>query len=346
MAAEPALWENPEQAQKTMQALSKARDEVVPWHDLRRRLDDAAVLLELASGEADAEAYAGEIGTELSGVAATLAELEIRTLLSGPHDHASAILELKPGAGGTESCDWAAMLLRMYLRWAERNGFQAHVADEQSGEVTGISSATVFINGPRAYGMLRSEHGVHRLVRISPFNANGKRQTSFAAVEVMPRIDDAEGIEINRDDLDIGVYRSSGAGGQHVNKTSSAVRILHKPTGIVVTCQNERSQLQNKEVALQVLRGRLAELAEREAEARLSLIRGEQRAIEWGSQIRSYVFQPYTLVKDHRTGVEVGDVQRVMDGDIEPFLTGYLRWRAGKGGGDDDATTKNGGDGL
>ena len=205
--------------------------------------------------------------------------------------------------------------------------------------MAGISSATVFINGPRAYGMLRSEHGVHRLVRISPFNANGKRQTSFAAVEVVPQIEGAEEVRINPDDLDIGTYRASGAGGQHVNKTSSAVRILHKPTGIVVTCQNERSQLQNKEVALRVLRGRLAELADRAAEAKMAVLRGEQRAIEWGNQIRSYVFQPYTLVKDHRTGVEVGDVQRVMDGGIEPFLTGYLRWRAGKR--ESDAAEKN-----
>lgn len=327
-----------------MQTLSRGREELAPWRELGRRLDDAAVLLELASGEDDAETYAAEIETDLSGIASGLEELEVQTLLSGPHDHTSAILELKPGAGGTEACDWAAMLLRMYLRWAERNGFQAHIADELPGEVAGISAATVFINGPRAYGMLRSEHGVHRLVRISPFNANGKRQTSFAAVEVVPQIEGAEEIEIDRDDLEIGVYRSSGAGGQHVNKTSSAVRILHKPTGIVVTCQNERSQLQNKEVALQVLRGRLAERAEREAEAKMAALRGEQRAIEWGSQIRSYVFQPYTLVKDHRTGVDVGDVTRVMDGDIEPFINGYLRWRAGKGGGDEGATSKNGSD--
>ena len=225
------------------------------------------------------------------------------------------------------------MLLRMYLRWAEENGFKAEIKDELPGEVAGISSATVFMEGRNAYGMLRSEHGVHRLVRISPFNANGKRQTSFAAIEVVPHIVEDNTVVIDRDDIEIDTFRASGAGGQHVNKTSSAVRITHLPTGLVVTCQNERSQLQNKEVAMNVLRGKLAERAEREAEAKLAKVRGEQRSIEWGSQIRSYVFQPYTLVKDHRTGVEVGDVQKMMNGGIDPFITGYLKWRAGDGKG-------------
>ncbi len=313
-----------------MQSMTRAKAELEPWHTLARRVDDTGTLLELAQSETDAEGYAAEITAELSSIRQSLDALEVRTLLSGPHDHASAILELKPGAGGTEACDWAAMLLRMYLRWAEENGYQAEIHDELPGDVAGISFATVFINGPNAYGMLRGEHGVHRLVRISPFNANGKRQTSFAAVEVVPQIDDTAEIKINAEDLQIDTYRASGAGGQHVNKTSSAVRITHKPSGIIVSCQNERSQLQNKEVALSVLKGRLAERAEREAEAKMAALRGEQRNIEWGSQIRSYVFQPYTLVKDHRTQVEIGDVQRVMDGGIEPFFTGYLKWRAGQ----------------
>jgi peptide chain release factor 2 len=332
-ASEPGLWDDPSRAQKTMQAVARARSEVSPYYDLGRRLEDNETLMALALDESDPDAYESEISGELDTIRLALDALEIRTLLSGPFDGASAILELKPGAGGTEACDWAAMLLRMYLRWADENGFKAEIKDELPGEVAGISSATVFIEGLNAYGMLRSEHGVHRLVRISPFNANGKRQTSFAAIEVMPQIDEDNTIVIDRDDIEIDTFRASGAGGQHVNKTSSAIRITHKPSGIVVTCQNERSQLQNKELAMNVLRGKLAERAEREAEEKLAKVRGEQRSIEWGSQIRSYVFQPYTLVKDHRTKVETGDVQKVMNGDLEPFITGYLKWRAGDGKG-------------
>lgn len=336
-AAVPNLWDDAQKAQETMRAVARVRDSVTPYKELLSRYEDVRTLLELAEAEEDGDQFEGEIKAEIGSIQKAIESMEVQALLSGPHDAMGAILELKPGAGGTEACDWAQMLLRMYIRWADQNGFKAQIVDELPGEVAGISSATVFVNGTNAYGMLRSEHGVHRLVRISPFNANGKRQTSFAAVEVMPQVEGPDEVEIDPKDIEIDVFRSSGAGGQHVNKTSSAVRIRHLPTGIVVECQNERSQHQNKEVAMKVLAGRLAERAERENEAKLAKIRGEQRSIEWGSQIRSYVFQPYTLVKDHRTGVEVGDVQRVMDGDIEPFEIGYLRWRAGGNEGDADS---------
>jgi peptide chain release factor 2 len=314
-----------------MRDTAAVRDFVAPYHEMSRKVSDAQTLLEMADAEGEVEAYAGEIHSELSGIEEKVAVLEIKALLSGPHDRASAIIELKPGAGGTDACDWAQMLERMYLRWADEQGYKAEIASEQPGDVAGISSATIFVEGVNAYGMLRSEHGVHRLVRISPFNANGKRQTSFAAVEIMPQLEGPGEIQIDPKDIEIDTFRASGAGGQHVNKTSSAVRVRHLPSGIVVECQNERSQFQNKEVALKVLAGRLAERKAREEEAKLSAIRGDQRAIEWGSQIRSYVFQPYTLVKDHRTKAEASDINKVMDGHIEPFITGYLRWRAGDG---------------
>lgn len=334
-AAEPGLWDDAERAQRTMQQVARARDAVQPYYEIKQKIEDAGTLLELAEAESDGEAFEAEIRSELATVRERLDALEVRALLTGPYDHADAILELKPGAGGTDATDWAAMLLRMYLRWADERGFKAEIKDEQPGDVAGISSATVTIAGTNAYGLLRSEHGVHRLVRISPFNAGGKRQTSFAAVEVVPQVDLTEAVRIDPDEIRVDTYRSSGAGGQHVNKTSSAIRITHLPTGIVVTCQNERSQLQNKESAMQMLASKLADKAAREAEEKMAKLRGEQRSIEWGSQIRSYVFQPYTMVKDHRTGTETSDVQRVMDGDIEPFINGYLRWRAGEGKGAD-----------
>lgn len=315
-----------------MQRLAAAKAGVEPYYQLRQRAEDAATLIEMAEAEDEASAYEAEIKTEILALKEGIVALENATLLSGSYDSTDAILELKPGAGGTEACDWAQMLLRMYLRWAEKNGFTAEIHDELPGEVAGISAATVFISGPNAYGMMKSEHGVHRLVRISPFNAAGKRQTSFAAVEVLPKIEDAGDVVIDEKDLRIDTYRASGAGGQHVNKTSSAVRITHLPTGLVSSCQNERSQLQNKAVAMQVLRAKLAEVQAREEEKKIAALRGEQRNIEWGSQIRSYVFQPYTMVKDLRSGVAIGDIQGVMDGNLEELQLGYLRWLAGKGG--------------
>jgi peptide chain release factor 2 len=321
-----------------MQRLAAAKAGVEPYYALTQRAEDAATLIEMAEAEGEAQAYAAELKTEIAALKAGIEALENATLLSGSYDSNDAILEIKPGAGGTDACDFGAMLLRMYLRWAEKSGFTATIHDELPGEVAGIGSATVFISGPNAYGMLKAEHGVHRVVRISPFNAAGKRQTAFVGVEVLPRIEDAGEIAIDDKDIRMDVYRASGAGGQHVNKTSSAVRLTHIPTNIVVTCQNERSQLQNREVAMQVLRSKLAEVQAREEEKKIALLRGEQRNIEWGSQIRSYVFQPYTMVKDLRSGIAIGDVQSVMDGELERLQLGYLRWLAGKGGegGDED----------
>lgn len=279
-----------------------------------------AELVEDAEGS-DAE----ELRKELADVEAAYKRLELETLLSGEHDSANAILEINAGAGGTEACDWVDMLLRMYLRWAERRGYRTEILNTVPGEVAGSKNVTVLIAGRNAYGYLRNERGVHRLVRISPFDANKRRHTSFAAVDVIPQIEENSEITINPDDLRIDTYRSSGAGGQHVNKTDSAVRITHIPTGIVVSCQNERSQHANRENALKVLAARLSELARSESEQRLAELRGDLRAIEWGSQIRSYVFQPYTMVKDHRTNYETGDVMRVMDGDIDDFIQAGLK---------------------
>jgi peptide chain release factor 2 len=276
-------------------------------------------------GDEDAS-LAAELETELKRLESETSRFELATLLSGPHDRSGAIVEINSGAGGTESCDWVEMLLRMYLRWAQDHGYQAEVLDENPGEVTGFKSVTFQVAGPNAYGYLQAERGVHRLVRISPFDANKRRHTSFASVDVLPEVEEADEIAINPDDLRIDTYRSSGAGGQHVNKTDSAVRITHIPTGIVVSCQNERSQHKNRASAMKVLQARLVERERRETAAKLAELRGEQQAIEWGSQIRSYVFQPYTLVKDHRTGYETGDIIRTMDGAIDPFIEAYLRW--------------------
>jgi len=266
-----------------------------------------------------------EVRSEMDKVGADYARLELETLLSGEHDSANAILEVNAGAGGTEACDWADMLIRVYLRWAERRGYRTEILNSVPGDVAGSKNVTVLIEGRNAYGYLRNERGVHRLVRISPFDANKRRHTSFAAVDVIPQIDDDAAISIGTDELRVDTYRASGAGGQHVNKTDSAVRLTHIPTGIVVSCQNERSQHANREAAMKVLIARLSEVQRAEGEQRLAELRGDIRAIEWGSQMRSYVFQPYTMVKDLRTGHETGDVIRVMDGDIDDFILAALK---------------------
>ncbi len=303
--------------------MSGIKAAIEPLTKLQSQIDDLKVLSELIDDEESSDAI--ELRDELNAVEVAYERLELETLLSGEHDSANAILEINSGAGGTEACDWVDMLLRMYLRWAERRGYRTEILNIVPGDVAGSKNVTVLIEGRNAYGYLRIERGVHRLVRISPFDANKRRHTSFAAVDVIPQIEDDSDITINPDDLRIDTYRSSGAGGQHVNKTDSAVRITHIPTGLVVSCQNERSQHANRDNAMKVLAARLSELARAENEQRLAEIRGDMRAIEWGSQMRSYVFQPYTMVKDHRTNHETGDVIRVMDGDIDDFIQMALK---------------------
>jgi len=314
-----------------MQELSRLEEVVSPWHALHSRLEDAGVLLELAREEGQPDRYGPEIRAELEQVRTGYERLEMTDILSGRHDASNAILEINAGAGGTEACDWASMLLRMYLRWAERNGFKVDILSEVPGEVAGVKNVDLRVQGPHAYGYLKGEHGVHRLVRISPFDANKKRHTSFASVDVVPEVEETEEVEINPKDLRIDTYLSSGAGGQNVQKNETAVRITHIPTGIVVSCQNERSQLKNREFAMKMLKSRLAEIQRKEAEAKMTELRGDVRAIEFGSQIRNYVFQPYTLVKDARTNYETGNIIAVMDGEIEDFMHAYLREFRGRG---------------
>ena len=294
-------------------------------HDLETQYEDIETLIEMGN-EANDEEMAKEIREELDSFIKTFEEIRIGTLLSGEYDSDNAILKLNAGAGGTESCDWCSMLYRMYTRWAERRNFSIEVLDYLDGDEAGIKSVTFQVNGTNAYGYLKSEKGVHRLVRISPFNAQGKRQTSFVSLDVMPDIEEDVDVEIRDEDLRVDTYRSSGAGGQHINKTSSAIRITHIPTGIVVQCQNERSQFQNRDKAMQMLKAKLY-LLQKEANAeKLSDIRGEIKEIGWGNQIRSYVMQPYTLVKDHRTNAETGNVDAVLDGSIDLFINAYLKW--------------------
>ena len=333
------FWNDPVVSQNKMKTLKSMKDDVATYEKLATQFEDIETLIEMGYEENDASLIP-EIEEMLSEFVTTFDNIRIKTLLSGEYDGDNAILSLHAGAGGTESCDWAQMLFRMYSKWADSRGYELVVLDSLDGDEAGIKSITFQINGENAYGYLKSEKGVHRLVRISPFNAAGKRQTSFVSCDVMPDIEEDLDIEINEDDLRIDTYRSSGAGGQHINKTSSAIRITHLPTGIVVQCQNERSQHQNKDKAMQMLKAKLYLLKEQENAEKAAGIRGEVTEIVWGNQIRSYVMQPYTMVKDHRTGVETGNVDSVMDGKIDLFINGYLKWLSlgcPKGlGGDDE----------
>ena len=321
---EPGFWDNADISQQIMKELKGLKDSLERAHGLTTSFEDIGLLIEMVYEEEDASLIP-EIEEELQTFEEVFEELRIQTLLSGEYDKDNAIVTLHAGAGGTESCDWASMLYRMYTRWAEQKGFSVEVLDFLDGDVAGIKAVTFQVNGENAYGYLKSEKGVHRLVRISPFNAAGKRQTSFASCDVVPDIEDDIDIELNDDDLKIDTYRASGAGGQHVNKTSSAIRITHLPTGIVVQCQNERSQHNNKEKAMQMLKAKLYLLKEQEQADKVSDIRGEIKEIGFGNQIRSYVMQPYTLVKDHRTNVESGNVASVLDGNIDLFMNAYLK---------------------
>ena len=325
--AEPDFWNNRERAEKLVSRLKELKGRLDPYHKIESDIDSLKELIAL--GEED-ESILADIGEELEQIDRSLTEFEMAVLLSGENDRGNAILNIHPGAGGTESQDWAEMLLRMYTRFLETKGYTFRMLDLQPGDEPVIKNATIEVRGELAFGKLKSESGVHRLVRISPFDANHRRHTSFAAVHVYPEIDDKIEVDINPDDIRVDTYRASGAGGQHVNKTSSAVRITHFPTGIVVQCQNERSQHRNREMATKVLRSRIyTKLMEEESEKQAAAA-GEKKDISWGNQIRSYVFHPYTMVKDHRTGVQTGNIQAVMDGNIDQFMEGYLKWKERK----------------
>jgi peptide chain release factor 2 len=322
---EPDFWDKPEESQESMKTLKDLKSDIETYRELEEQYEEIETLLEMAEEENDASLIP-EIQETLDQFIATYENIRIKTLLSGEYDKDNAIVSLHAGAGGTESCDWAGMLYRMFCRWADKKGYSVEVLDYLDGDEAGIKSVTFQINGENAYGYMKSEKGIHRLVRISPFNAAGKRQTSFVSCDVMPDIEEDLDIEIRDEDLRIDTYRSSGAGGQHINKTSSAIRITHLPTNIVVQCQNERSQFQNKDKAMQMLKAKLYLLKQQENAEKVSGIRGEIKEIGWGSQIRSYVLQPYTMVKDHRTGAETGNVDNVLDGGLDLFMNAYLKW--------------------
>lgn len=326
---EPDFWSDQENSTKVLQKIKQMKTKIENYEALATKLEDTIILIEMAIEEND-ESMTEEILEDQRAIYKEEEKQRIEVLLSGEYDKNNAIISFHPGAGGTEAQDWALMLYRLYTRWGEKHGFNVKLLDWLDGEEAGLKSATILVEGLNAYGYLKSENGVHRLVRVSPFDSSGRRHTSFASVEVMPEFDDDNSIELKDEDLEITAHRSSGAGGQHVNKTDSAIRIMHIPTGIVVGCQTERSQLQNKETALKMLKSKLMEIKEREKLDKIEDIKGNKTNIEWGSQIRSYVFMPYTLVKDTRTGYEDGNIQAVMDGDIDEFINAYLKENANK----------------
>ena len=325
----PGFWDDQQRAARTSAEHARATRKLTRYQELAGELDDLEAIEEMATED---ESIAGEVEEARSNVESKLAELEEERLFAGPYDAGDAVVSVHAGTGGTDSQDWAEMLLRMLMRWAERRGFQVEMVEASPGEEAGIKSATFIARGENAYGLFSAEKGVHRLVRISPFDAQSRRHTSFSLVEVSPLVDDVTDVDIDEQDLQIDTYRASGAGGQHVNKTDSAVRITHKPSGIVVQCQNERSQSSNKNTAMAMLRSRLLELEEQRRQEELAKEKGEAENVTWGSQIRSYVLQPYTMVKDHRTGYEMGDAQRVLDGDLDGFVHAELLRRAGADG--------------
>jgi len=329
--ARPGFWDDQERAQSRIRELKRLKSDLGPFTELQKRFTELEELFELTRSEAD-ESLLPELAAELEALQERLEALEIRTVLNGPDDHRGAYFQIQAGAGGTESCDWAQMLLRMYTRYFERKGYRLRTVELTPNEAAGLKSVTLAVEGDYAFGYLQGETGVHRLVRISPFDASGRRHTSFAAVDVTPLFEEDIEVEIREEDLKIDTYRSSGPGGQHVNKTDSAVRITHLPTGIVVQCQNDRSQHRNRATALRLLKAKLYQLKKAEREAASARAHDEKGQIAWGNQIRSYVLQPYTLVKDHRTGLEVGNVQAVLDGDLEPFIQAYLRMKMHQGG--------------
>lgn len=326
-SAAPDFWDDMENSQKVMQKIGSLKAKVTGYESLRSDYEDALVMIELADEEGDLSLL-DDCTASVKDIETRVEDMTLSTLFSGEFDGKNALLTFHAGAGGTEAQDWAEMLFRMYNRWGERHGYKVSTLDYLDGDVAGIKSATILVEGENAYGYLKGEMGIHRLVRVSPFDSSGRRHTSFASVEVMPEIDDDVNVEIREEDIKMDVYRASGAGGQKVNKTSSAVRLTHIPTGIVVSCQIERSQHQNREVAMRMLKSKLVEIKERENLERIEDIKGDQKEIAWGSQIRSYVFMPYTLAKDHRTGFEMGNITAVMDGDIDGFINAYLKQKS------------------
>ena len=323
-AMQPGFWDDMAASQQILQKTKQLKDKVASYENLYSSWEDALVMIELANEEND-ESMLGEISDAVKDIKETLDKMTLETLLSGKYDASNAIIEFHAGAGGTEAQDWCQMLIRMYQMWAQKHGYTTNIIDSLDGDEAGIKSCTMEVTGLNAYGYLKSEKGVHRLVRISPFNSAGKRMTSFASIGVMPELDDNIEIDIRAEDIKMDTYRASGAGGQHINKTDSAVRLTHLPTGVVVSCQTQRSQHQNKDYAMKMLKSKLAEIAEQQQKEKIEDIKGVQKEIAWGSQIRSYVFHPYNLVKDHRTGFEMGNIGAVMDGDLEGFINAYLK---------------------